>query len=113
MYPVFAICDLETDYAVRFMEYLNLRKLPFDVRMFTSTGPLLELAEKTKIALLLISERAMCDAVKARDVGKLILLSEKPGVVEDSVPRVYKYQAAAGIVRDPVSASMVPIRPVL
>ena len=100
MYPVFAICDLETDYAIRFMEYLNLRKLPFEVRMFTSLEPLLELGRKTKIALLLISERAMCEAVQALDIGKVILLSETKAVAEDGFPSVYKYQAASGIIRE-------------
>ena len=37
MLPVFAICDLETEYAIRFMEYLNRRELPFEVQMFTAT----------------------------------------------------------------------------
>ena len=38
---VFAICDLETEYAVNFMEYLNRRKsLPFEIQAFTSVETL-------------------------------------------------------------------------
>ena len=33
MNPVFAVCDVETDYAIRFMEYLNRRNLPFEIQM--------------------------------------------------------------------------------
>ena len=45
---VFAICDLETEYAVNFMEYLNRRKsLPFEIQAFTSVETLTAYAEKT------------------------------------------------------------------
>ena len=33
MSSVFAVCDVETDYAIRFMEFLNRRNLPFEVQM--------------------------------------------------------------------------------
>ena len=35
---IFAVCDVEVDYAYNFMEYLNRKKsLPFEVQAFT--GP--------------------------------------------------------------------------
>ena len=100
MRPVFAICDLETDYAIRFMEYLNRRALPFEVQMFTSTPPLLAYGKQKHISLLLISERAMCEDVRALQVDKLVLLSEEREDGEEEFPTIYKYQAAAHVVRE-------------
>ena len=34
---IFAVCDLEVEYAYHFMEYLNRKKtLPFEIRVFTN-----------------------------------------------------------------------------
>lgn len=34
---IFAVCDLDVDYAYHFMEYLSKKKnIPFEVRVFTS-----------------------------------------------------------------------------
>ncbi len=96
---VFAVCDVETEYAIRFMEYLNRRNLPFEVQMFTSVPPLCEYAERKQIELLLISERAMCDEVRNLKVGKMILLSEG-NKEETEFPAVYKYQSSAQVIRE-------------
>ena len=101
MSSVFAVCDVETDYAIRFMEFLNRRNLPFEVQMFTSVPPLCEFARQKHIELLLISERAMCDEVKELQIGKTILLSEGKDLETDSgMPAVYKYQSSAQVVRE-------------
>ena len=100
MPSVFAVCDIETEYAIRFMEFLNRRNLPFEVQMFTSVPPLCEYAKHKHIELLLISERAMCEEVRNLQVGKMILLSEgKSGGPED-LPAVYKYQSSSQVVRE-------------
>lgn len=100
MSSVFAVCDIETDYAVRFMEFLNQRALPFEVQMFTSVPPLCEYGKKKHIELLLISERAMCEEVRSLKVGKLILLSEGTEAAAGELPSVYKYQSSAQVVRE-------------
>ena len=100
MSSVFAVCDVETDYAIHFMEFLNRRNLPFEVRMFTSVPPLCEYAKQKHIELLLISERAMCEDVRNLPVGKLILLSEGTGAENEELPSVYKYQSSAQVVRE-------------
>lgn len=34
---IFAVCDLEVDYAFNFMDYLNQKKnLPFEIQAFTT-----------------------------------------------------------------------------
>ena len=36
---IFAVCDLDVDYAYHFMEYLSKKKnIPFEVRVFTSAA---------------------------------------------------------------------------
>ena len=36
---VFAVCDLEVDYALNFMEYLNQkRNIPFEIQAFTTVA---------------------------------------------------------------------------
>jgi hypothetical protein len=103
MRNVLAVCDVERDYARRFMEYLNQRrKLPFEIQAFTSAASLLAYAANRHIELLLISEKAMCADIEKMDAGKIIVLSgdgEKKNF-EDHYPAVYKYQGAAQIVRE-------------
>ena len=58
---IFAVCDLEAEYACNFMDYLNTRKsIPFEVQAFTSVESLLAYGKENPIELLLISAEAMC-----------------------------------------------------
>lgn len=100
MAPVFAICDIETDYAIRFMEYLNRRTVPFEVQLFTEVEPLCSYGKQKHIELLLISERAMCEEIRSLDVGKLILLEEGQGNCPADLSSVYKYQPSPQVVRE-------------
>ena len=99
---IFAVCDLEVDYAYNFMEYLNQRRnLPFEVQAFTSPQILCEYAKTQPIEILLISDKAMCEEVRRLKVGKLIILTEGVHNPElDQYPSVYKYQASDSVVRE-------------
>ena len=99
---IFAVCDLEVEYAYNFMEYLNQRKnLPFEVQAFTSPRILCEYAKTQPIEILLISDKAMCEEVSRLQVGKLIILTEGVHRPElDQYPSVYKYQASDSVVRE-------------
>ena len=47
---VFAVCDLEVDYALNFMEYLNQkRNIPFEIQAFTTVDSLTAYGEKVHI----------------------------------------------------------------
>ena len=102
---IFAVCDLEVEYAVNFMEYLNRRKnLPFEIQAFTSVESLGNFAAAQHIELLLISARAMCREVREMDIGKVIILSEGTLPQEmDLYPSVYKYQPSSQILREVMS----------
>ena len=43
---IFAVCDLEVDYALNFMDYMNRKKnIPFEIQAFTSVENLIALWE--------------------------------------------------------------------
>ena len=65
---IFAVCDLEVDYAFNFMDYLNQkRNLPFEIQAFTTAESLLAYGKENHIELLLISDKAMRKEV--REIG--------------------------------------------
>lgn len=99
---IFAVCDLEVDYARNFMDYLNCRRnLPFEILAFTSAEQLAKYARNQHIEILLISDKAMCPMVKELDVGKLVILSEGVHMPElDQYPSVYKYQSSDHVIRE-------------
>lgn len=99
---ILAVCDLEAAYACNFAEYIQHKKnIPFEVRAFTGVPSFLELAESRHIDILLISDKAMCEEVKALDIGQIVILSE--GVhdpILDCYPSVYKYQSSDVVIRE-------------
>ena len=103
---IFAICDLEADYARSFAQYLSRRKnLPFEIQAFTSSQALEAFAEKQRIELLLISAKALTPRIGELGITKIIVLSE--GNPQDEIPGltcVYKYQASAQILQEAMSA---------
>lgn len=99
---IFAVCDLEAEYACNFMDYLNQKKnIPFEIQAFTSVESFVEYAKKQPIELLLISAEAMCREVGELDIGKIVILTEgnKPKELE-KYTSVYKYQASSDVVRE-------------
>ncbi|MDO4308365.1 MAG: hypothetical protein Q4C77_16210 [Eubacteriales bacterium] len=99
---IFAVCDLEVDYAYNFMDYLNQKKnIPFEIQAFTSVQNLIAYGKENYIELLLISGKAMCREVREMDIGKIVILSEgvhSPGL--DQFPSVYKYQSSSDVIRE-------------
>ena len=99
---IFAVCDLEVEYAYNFMDYLNRKKnIPFDIQAFTNVKSLMEYGSKVPIELLLISDKAMCPEVRELGIGKIVILSEGMSRPElEQYSRVYKYQSSADVVRE-------------
>lgn len=99
---ILAICDLEALYACNFMQYMSCKKaVPFEVQAFTSTEKLIETAQKERIEVLLISDRAVDDRIRELPVGQIIILSE--GVHDpklDQYPSIYKYQSSDAVIRE-------------
>ena len=99
---IFAVCDLEAEYARNFMDYLNQKKnIPFEIQAFTNVSSFVAYAKENPVELLLISAEAMCREVGELDIGKIVILTEgsKPEEL-DKYADVYKYQASSDIVRE-------------
>ena len=46
---IFAVCDLEVDYALNFMDYLNQKKnIPFEIQAFTTVESLIACAVRCR-----------------------------------------------------------------
>ena len=59
---IFAVCDLEVEYAYHFMEYLGKKKnIPFEIRVFTSSEAFLKYVKMHEVEILLISEKDIFD----------------------------------------------------
>lgn len=99
---IFAVCDLEVEYAYHFMEYLSRKKaIPFEARVFTSRETFLQYAKKNPVELLLISEKALCEEINDLDIGQTIVLAEVKGSAEyGPYPSVYKYQSSGQVIRE-------------
>lgn len=53
---IFAVCDLEAEYARNFMDYLNQKKnIPFEIQAFTNVSSFVAYAKENPVELLLIS----------------------------------------------------------
>ena len=99
---IFAVCDLEVDYAFNFMDYLNQKKnLPFGIQAFTTAESLIAYGKENHIELLLISDKAMRKEVRDLGIGKIIILSEGVHPPElDQYSSVYKYQSSSDVIRE-------------
>ena len=102
---IFAVCDLEVDYAFNFMDYLNQKKnLPFEIQAFTTAESLLAYGKENHIELLLISDKAMRNLealMIVADKEDMLVLSGTGEVIEPDQPFVaigsggnYAYAAA-------------------
>ena len=64
---IFAVCDLEVEYAYHFMEFISKKKsIPLEIRVFTNVQALLDFLQDHQIEILLISENAMCEDIQTK-----------------------------------------------
>jgi len=99
---IFAVCDLEVEYAYHFMEFISKKKsIPLEIRVFTNVQALSEFLQEHQIELLLISENAMCEEIQTQKIGQIVILAS--GIVPDYLkkyPSVYKYQSSNRVIRE-------------
>jgi len=99
---IFAICDLEVEYAYHFMEFISKKKsIPLEIRVFTNVQALLDFLQEHQIEILLISENAMCEEIQTNKVSQIVILAG--GIVPDYLkkyPSVYKYQSSNSVIRE-------------
>lgn len=99
---IFAVCDVEVEYAYHFMEYLGKKKnIPFEIRVFTSAEAFLKFVSEHPVEILLISEKAMCDEIQEQKIRQIMILSE--GMIPENLrqyPSIYKYQSSNQVIRE-------------
>ena len=77
---IFAVCDLDVDYAYHFMEYLSKKKnIPFEVRVFTSAAGFQEYVKEHPVELRFIEMMpiGMGKACQGKSRDELLELLEK------------------------------------
>lgn len=99
---IFAVCDPESSYALRLTAYLQEKQgAVFEVLAFTSEKSLCAFAREHEISLLLLSAQVSHEEVSRCQVGKILLLSEgEMTEEEDTLPCVFKYQAADRLISE-------------
>ena len=99
---IMVLFDPETEYAVRFMEYISRKgSIPLEIHVFTDFDRVKAYIMGGRAEILLVSERVMNDEISGWPVERIIILSEKavrePG---ERYPHIYKYQSSNDVVRE-------------
>lgn len=95
------LCDTEEEYAELFGEYLRIqRDIPWKIRIYTDVGELLEKEKKSGAAMLVASETAYCEEMKALHPRQVVILNESGLVRWDKVRNINKYQQANRVLRE-------------
>lgn len=98
MKKICALLDKDEQYAYRFMNYVNDKRLmPYEVVMFTQKALLEEYIKETRVELLLASEVVENKEKFGENVGTIIKLSEENGEDQECV---YKYQSMDALVKE-------------
>ena len=112
MKRILVICEPETEYALRLMEFINRKKnFPLRAAAFDSFLPAAEFIGKNGVEILLLSEKFLDETemfpeekVKKMNVRKCLILTEDRNRISggnpDTYKQVYKYDSAETIVRE-------------
>ena len=100
MHHILAVCDTDEAYASKLANYINLRGgFPFAARYFSSVEKLEKAIGQQRIEVILISEKLYREVGKRIETEKLIILRENPQSAECGEDMVWKYQAAANLMK--------------
>ncbi len=99
---IMVLFDPETEYAVRFMEYISRKgSIPLEIHVFTDFDQVKAYIAGGRADILLVSERVMSDEISGWPVERIIILSEKAVQgTGDRYPHIYKYQSSNDVVRE-------------
>lgn len=97
MKKICAVFDKDEQYAYRFMNYVNDKRLmPYEVIIFTQKILLEEYGKETRIELLLVADNKDADMPDI-NAGRVIRLCEEPSEEQDAV---YKYQSTDALIKE-------------
>ena len=99
---IMVLFDPETEYAVRFMEYISRKgSIPLEIHVFTDFDRAKTYIMGGRAEILLVSERVMNDEISGWPAERIIILSEKAVRGPDErYPHIYKYQSSNDVVRE-------------
>ena len=97
---VLILCDRDTEYAELFGEYLRKqRDLPWELRIYTDVGELLQKERREKLSMLVVAEDAYCEEMKLLQPVRLVILNESGLLQWDEFLNVDKYQKADSVIK--------------
>ncbi len=97
---VCALCDCDTAYMGRLMDYLDMRQgLPFEVQAFSSPEPLKAYAKEHSVDLVLIAEELMSEEIMQLGTERILLLTEEETELP-GFPAVCKYQSSDTLLQE-------------
>ncbi len=101
MNHILAVCDSETEYAYRLVEYFSNKKgFPFQIQLFTSGNTLREYSVHHPISVVLIAEKDFSEDIREIGVEHLLVLGEGCGKVVENVKVLDKYQSCERIMKE-------------
>ncbi len=99
------ICDPETEYSRRLMEFINAKKSPvFRAAAFDSFEKAAEAIKRSGADVLLLSEKYVDEKVNELNVKKIIILTEEEDKDFNDLKSIYKYCSGDVILREAESA---------
>lgn len=101
MNHIMAVYDDEENYAVKLVDYLNLKEgFPFEVINFKDIEKMKEFSIRQKPDIVLVSEGDISNILEFVPEDKLILLSKTGIQYETARKSIYKYQSCENIIRE-------------
>ena len=99
------ICEPETEYAGRLMEYFNRkRNLPFQTLAFDAAETARSFMKTSPADVLLLSERFLGEEDAGWNAGRILILSEDGTKKAEGIPEISKYSSGDAIFREVMSA---------
>jgi len=98
---IMALCDTEEEYAQLMTEFLKRhRDLPWEIHMYTDIMELMRTETKGALAMLVVSEGAYREELKALQPSCMVVLNESGIVRWDKVHHINKYQQADNVLKE-------------
>lgn len=95
------LCDKEEEYTNLMTEFIsNHKELPWNILSYTDSDKLLNGEQQRDIALLLVSESTYTEQLKELKAKRIVILSESGRKNEEGYPHIFKYQPAAGVLKE-------------
>lgn len=101
MNHILAVCDSETEYAYRLVDYLGNKKgFPFQVQMFSSEKNLEEYAKNHPVLIALIAQKDFSEDIRNVAIEHIFILGEDCGKEIQDIKIIEKYQSCEKMIKE-------------